>query len=66
MDSLQRYLRLHISCYTGAHPIFFELRRVHSGVVPLRLIVFIDPILLLDLFEFGDSFAIMIPLVACC
>ena len=49
-DSWQRYLRLLISCYTRLYPIFFRLRRVLSGVVPLRLIVFIDPIVLVDLF----------------
>ena len=34
-------LRLHISYYIGAF-IFFGLRGVPSGVVPLRLIVFND------------------------
>ena len=54
MDSLQRYLRLHISCYIGAYPIFFGLKRVPSGVVPLRLIVFIDSLVLLDLFDIAS------------
>ena len=52
--SLQRYLRLHISCHTGAYPIFFGLRRVPSGVVPLGLIVFIDSIVSLDLFDIAS------------
>ena len=45
------YLRLHISCYTRAYPIFFGLRRVPNGVVPLRLVVFIDLIVIVDLFD---------------
>ena len=54
MDSLQRYLRLHISCYTRAYPIFLGLRRASNGVVPLRLIVFIESIVLLDLFDIAS------------
>ena len=42
------YLRLHISYYSRAYPIFIGLRRVPSGVVPLRLIVFIDLIVMVD------------------
>ena len=42
------YLRLHISCYSKAYPIFVGLRRVPCDVVPLRLIVFIDLVFLMD------------------
>ena len=42
------YLRLHTSCYSRAYLIFVGLRRVPSGVVPPRLIVFIDLIVLVD------------------
>ena len=42
------YLRLQISCFSRAYPIFIELRRVLSGVVPPRLIVFINLVVLVD------------------
>ena len=43
-----------MSFYTRAYPIFFGLRRVPSGVVLLRLIVFIDPIVLFDLLDIAS------------
>ena len=42
------YLRLHISYYTRAYLIFVGLRQVPSGIVPLRLVVFVDLIVLVD------------------
>ena len=48
------YLRLHISYYYRAHPIFVGLRRVPSGVILLSLIVFIDLIILVDLFNIAS------------
>ena len=42
------YLRPHISCYSRAYTIFVRLRRVPSGVVPSRLILFINLIVLVD------------------
>ena len=42
------YLRLHISCYSRAYPIFVGLRQVPSVVVPPILIVFINLVVLVD------------------